>query len=164
MRYRGGFSSYRPSIFRSLFRRLYRPVIIIILTALIIHGCLLRTYTITSSAMEPDLHSGDVVLIQLFPFDATEGTIVLAYPPYAHPHNIIGRIFALLPWYTQTVQTSPLIRIISEVDAENVMLAATGGDIYPDSDKFGPIEQSALEGKVIFRIWPPGRFGSLSGP
>lgn len=50
-------------------------------------------------------------------------------------------------------------------DADDKAAAAVGSGPPIDSQRFGPVEAEALVGRVLFRYWPPRRFGRVApGP
>lgn len=50
-------------------------------------------------------------------------------------------------------------------DADEKAAASVGSGPPIDSQRFGPVEDEALVGRVLFRYWPPRRFGRIApGP
>lgn len=48
-------------------------------------------------------------------------------------------------------------------DADEKAAASVGSGPPIDSTRYGPVELDGLVGRVLFRYWPPRRFGRIAG-
>ena len=155
--------------------------------ALLIKTFLFQAFYIPSESMVPTLERGDRVLVNKLSYDLHDvhrgDIVVFRAPPEARSDGIddlVKRVIGLpgdtvearedgrvyvngrridegyLPAGTRTTNLPP-----TKVPAGHLFMMGDNRMASRDSRYFGPIEESAVIGRVFVRIWPPGRIGLL---
>jgi len=167
---------------RTVFRLLMQALVFAVLVSLFF----LRVPQVEGRSMQPNIESGNHVLINTLAYGVALGPLVLTRTPIARGdivafergHGDDAKIFLkrviALPGETVAlsngatiVQGQPLHEIydlIPDRSSMNAISVPTGtvfvlGDNRAESDdsrSFGPIPQSSIIGKAVFVIWPLG--------
>ena len=95
--------------------------------------------------MAPTLASGDYVIVDNRAYarrSPAPGDIVLACDP-REPSRVIAK------------------RVAGPDGADGVVLLGDNPDQSTDSRDFGPVRPTDITGRVVWRYWPPARFGPI---
>ena len=95
--------------------------------------------------MAPALASGDYVVVDVRAYARSSpapGEVVLARDP-RDPSRVIAK------------------RVAALAGEDGVVLLGDNLAVSTDSRAFGPVPRSALTGRVVWRYWPPARFGPV---
>ena len=105
-----------------------------------------RRYAIRGTSMEPALRQGDWVIVDMRAYRSRlpeRGHIVVAADPRDPAHSIVKRV--------------------AGVDHHGAVdLRGDNAEESTDSRTFGPVLKALIRGRVYWRYWPPGSFGSVS--
>ena len=130
-----------------------------ILTALVLLGTkfVAIPWTVLGSSMEPALHPGDRVIVDLrtYRHRAPEpGEVALLLGPDGTP--LVKRI-ALAPGPSE----APAPFVLEPEDRSSIRLWVLGDNPGESSDSrlFGPVPAGRFRGRVVFRYWPLSRLG-----
>ena len=103
-------------------------------------------YAVAGTSMRPALREGDWLIVDLHAYSRRlpgRGEVVVARDPRDPARPILKRVA-----YTGSEGACWLL-----------------GDNPPestDSRAFGPVASAAIDGRVLWRYWPPGRFGRIA--
>lgn len=164
-------------------------LLVAVLLAVGIKTFVVQAFKIPSESMEPTLMPGDRVVVNKLSYRAHEvnrGDIVVFHRPERAPagpnapEQLIKRVIGL-PGDTITTRDEQIVINGKDLvepylpedtptfDLDNPITVPSGqvwvmGDNRlhsGDSRYFGPIEIDSIIGRAFFKIWPPGRLGSL---
>lgn len=164
-------------------------LVVAVVLAVVIKAFFVQAFKIPSESMEPTLMPGDRVVVNKLSYrahDVNRGDIVVFHRPERAPSGpntpaqLIKRVIGL-PGETITTRDSHIFidgrRLVEPYldpdtptyDIDNPVTVPEGqiwvmGDNRlhsGDSRYFGPIEIDSIIGRAFFKIWPPGRLGSL---
>jgi signal peptidase I len=158
-----------------------------LLIAFVIKTFLFQAFYIPSESMVPTLNVGDRVLVNKLSYDLHDvhrgDIVVFKAPPAAQSGNIqdlVKRVIGLpgdtvearedgrvyindrlldepyLPAGTRTANLPP-----TKIPPGHMFVMGDNRAASKDSRVFGPVEESAIIGRVFIRIWPPGSIGFL---
>jgi signal peptidase I len=158
-----------------------------LIIALVIKAFLFQAFYIPSESMVPTLKVGDRVLVNKLSYDLHDvhrgDIIVFKAPPEARRdgiNDLVKRVIGLpgdtvearedgrvyvnsrlldepyLPKGTRTSNLPP-----TKVPAGHYFMMGDNRSASSDSRVWGPIEKSAIIGRVFVRIWPPGSIGLM---
>lgn len=117
-------------------------------------------------SMEPTVNNGDYLLVERLSVimgKVKKGDIVVAGQPRhsSSLSHVLKRIKGLGEDQITFWDTSKWITVMQEVPRDYVWLEGDNSLHSLDSRTYGPIHISQLEYRVLLRIWPLKRFGSL---
>lgn len=164
-------------------------LVVAVVLAVMIKAFLVQAFKIPSESMEPTLMPGDRVVVNKLSYRAHEinrGDVVVFRRPERSPggpgtpEQLIKRVIGL-PGDTITTRDYQILingqRLVEPYlppdtptyDMDNPITVPEGqiwvmGDNRlhsGDSRYFGPIDIDTVIGRAFFKIWPPGRLGSL---
>ena len=101
---------------------------------------------VVGRSMEPTVASGDWLLADPAAYQTTPpraGDLVLAPDPREPSRLLVKRVSAVYD------------------DGRELWLTGDAPDVTADSDAFGSVETSSIEGRPWFRYWPPRRLGRI---
>lgn len=142
--------------------RLARITLVALLLALFVRAFLLEVVSIPSESMLPTLEPGDQILVNRFLYSGPSGgllprrpvrrgDVVLFRPPFdPHQHYVKRCVGSGGDWQGGGVLPSGTLWL--EGDARERSL---------DSRRFGPVPESAVEGRVLAVLW--SRSGTAGG-
>ena len=157
--------------------RLVREIVEFIALALIIFLAIhfsIQNYTINGHSMDPDLHSGQFVLVNKLAYlfhSPDRGDVIVLQEPDDPGTDLIKRIIGLPGdtvkwdgtnvWVDGTKLNEPYITKASNYNANTVMLGSNQyfvmGDNRPnskDSRSFGIVPKDYIVGKAMLVDWP----------
>lgn len=164
-------------------------LVIAVVLAVVIKTFFIQAFKIPSESMEPTLQPGDRVVVNKLSYrahDVNRGDIVVFKRPDrapggpSAPKQLIKRVIGL-PGETVATRDGQILidgKLLVEpylpedtptYDIDNPVTIPDGqiwvmGDNRlhsGDSRYFGPIEIDTIIGRAYFKIWPPGRLGTL---
>ncbi len=155
---------------RRFLAKIYRPLLIVLLTAFFLHGCVLRTYRVQTDALQPDFVAGDILLVGLFNPKPSSGDIVVVYPPYAGRHNPWSILKSRVPFLSgkagDSYRFQPLLRRIVAIEGQ--MIEFRRHECYVDDKLIDswpiakpqvlPSDGFPLSGNLVKQEIPAGQF------
>lgn len=161
-------------------------IILAIVIALVIRNYVFTLVNVSGSSMIPTLSHGDKLYVNKFMYSPENGDIVILKPPQDPKRHYVKRVIALPGQVVDIDEITQTVSIDGNVLEEDYTTGPTfnkGGAVeYPytvkegevfvlgdnrtpggssDSRTLGPIPEKNIEGKVIFRIFPFSKFGSV---
>ena len=149
--------------------------------AVLIAAFFLRTQPVSGLSMEPEIASGEFVVINTIAFrlaNPKRGDIVTFRHDEGTPEVFIKRIVGLpgdrvrvdrgVVFLNGSALSEPYVRFRDDRSFPEVTVPA--GSVYvmgdnransEDSRVFGPVPYDSISGKAFGAIWPAGRFGAL---
>jgi signal peptidase I len=107
---------------------------------------LVTPWVVAGDSMLPVLHPGDRILVDRW--------------TYRHRRARIGEVVLLDgPWAAALVKR--VARSPARTSRDQLWVLGDNPDDSVDSRSLGLLPAGALAGRVVFRYWPPSRFGSL---
>lgn len=160
-------------------------IIVAVGFTLIVRTWVFQAYSIPSTSMVPTLEVSDRVVVSKLNRDPGRGDIVVFDRPVddpaapGEPSVLIKRVIGLpgetidavdgqvrvdghrleesyLPAGVTTEFEHPI-----EVGRDEILVLGDNRSVSKDGRVFGPVKQSSVIGRAIFRIWPLSRLGSL---
>ncbi len=160
-------------------------VIVAVGVTLIVRTWVFQAYSIPSTSMVPTLEVSDRVVVSKLNRDPGRGDIIVFNRPPddpgapGEPSVLIKRVIGLPGETVDAVEghvrvdghrleerylpagvTTDFERPI-KVGPDQLLVLGDNRSVSKDGRVFGPIEQSSVIGRAIFRIWPLNRLGSL---
>jgi inner membrane protease subunit 1 len=123
------------------------------------HEYLLDVTLTQGSSMMPTLSlTGDIVLVdrtlKVLPWrDYRVGDVIVA-KSMTQPREFVCKRIMALPDHKNSAFGRRVPKGYVWIEGDNKPSSV-------DSRDYGPIPQAMLEGRVLFRIWPPSKFGGL---
>jgi signal peptidase I len=119
---------------------------------------------VTEGSMVPAILPGDwLVLNPLATHWPPRGSVVVFNEPFGSTIQV-KRVGALagdqVPFANGFLQLGPGEAWLT-ADADEKAAAAVGSGPPVDSNRFGPVSEDELVGRVLFRYWPPRRIGRI---
>ena len=158
-------------------------VLLVVVAAAVVRPLAVETFRIGSGSMAPNLRAGDRVLVDRLTYDLEDvrrGDVIAFQDPEEPGEVAIKRVVAL-PDDTVTIRAGTLL--VNGVRQREAYLdeRSTGNDFYGptivpsghvfvlgdnrsrsvDSRFSGPVPADDLLGRVVARVWPPGRITLL---
>ena len=118
------------------------PLVAALAAAAVVAQAILGTTIVRGPSMEPGLRSGDRVLVDRWTYrhrPPRPGEVVLVRDP-------AGRT---------------LVKRVDRSEGGQVWVVGDNPDRSRDSRRFGPLAGAAVAGRVVARVWPPGRVGTV---
>ena len=164
--------------------RLRRGVVValeLVALTLLIGAFFLRTPQVSGLSMEPRIGSGEYVLIDTIAYrflPIRRGEIVAFRHGPMPQESYLKRVIALpgervgIERGIVRIEGAPLAesyvryrdaRTVAElvVPADEFYVLGDNRANSDDSRDWGPVPRSAILGRAVFAIWPPGRFGRI---
>lgn len=157
--------------------------LLLILVFGVVRPLSLEVFEIPSASMAPTLVPGDHVLAAKFVYllgDPERGDIAALQNPEARDEVLIKRIVGLpgdaveirdgVLYVNGNREQEPYVNYRlndgnyfgpEKVPSGEVFVMGDNRANSRDSRSFGPVPEQDLDGKVLTRIWPPGRIGGL---
>ena len=107
---------------------------------------LVTPWVVAGESMLPGLHPGDRILVDRW--------------TYRHRRARIGDV-VLLRGPSAVALVKRVARPPGDTDRDDLWVLGDNSDQSVDSRSLGPLPARALAGRVVFRYWPPSRFGPV---
>ena len=128
-----------------------------------------QPYQITGSSMTPTFNPGtstmtkDIVLVQKYnikkPGSLSRGDIIMFRSP-ENPEKLLTKRVVGIQGDIIRPKSPPYPKSEVKIPRNHFWVEGDNSFHSIDSNKFGPVSQGLVIGKVVTIIWPPSRFGS----
>jgi signal peptidase I len=121
---------------------------------------------VTEGSMVPSIRPGDWLVVSPLPTRwPAAGSVVVFREPLGETlaiKRVAARGGDRVPYAGGYLVLAPGEAWLL-ADADEKAAASVGSGPPIDSQRFGPVADEALVGRVLFRYWPPRRFGPIPG-
>ena len=120
---------------------------------------------VTDGSMVPAVRPGDWLIVNPLVRDwPAPGAVVVFHEPLGDTlalKRVSARAGERVPFAAGFLTLAPDEAWLT-ADADEKAAASVGSGPPIDSQRYGPVSRDGLVGRVLFRYWPPRRFGRIA--